>query len=241
MRVLILIFSLILLTALPAHSSTPAASEETANEVGTISYFEGRVIVDKGDDRERAYLGQSLEPSFTIVTERGAMAEIEWETGDVTIVGENEQRNIGELYEELRITGSARNEGLFNRFRSMFRSEVADERQAEGGIRRDAAEVVRRPSPDELYWAVPDPVDIEEALELFSDGEYRKALQQFRLFLDQQPNSPYARNVLMLKGEIYMSFNNLNRTRDVLNRVITLYPESDQAELAHEILANISR
>ncbi len=212
---------------------------QSNEEIGKITYFEGRVEVTVNEVWTPANLNQVLRNNQSVRTGSSSRAEITWANGEVTLLGDNESHNAGELLVSFQQRRSAQAEGVFSRFREMFRSQSDDRRQQEGGIRRDAAEVEARPVPGELYWAVDEPVDLENAFEIYESGDFRAAIEKFTLYIDQQPNSPFMADALFFLGHSYLEMNNVSRAVSLFNRINLNFPGSEYARASREILETI--
>lgn len=240
-RIVLLTLSL-MLAAQPAAEAQqmPAGGAQLQNEViGTLSFFQGRVMVFVDDEWRAATINLPLTANRRIQTGPASQAEIEWRTGDTTVIGANETHSLETLYVAFQQSSSRQTEGVFSRFRSMFRGELTDARQAEGGIRRDRVELERRLSPDELYWFEDPQVDIADAFELYDSGEFRQALATLTLFTEQQPRSPFMREALFMMGHCFIELNNIPQARETFNRIVTLFPGEAISAEAREVLQQL--
>lgn len=222
-----------------AQQASPAGIQAQTEVIGTLTFFQGRVMIFIDDDWRPATINLPLTPNRRIQTGPASQAEIEWRTGDRTVIGSNESHSLEALYVSFQQSSSRQTEGVFNRFRSMFRGELADARQAEGGIRRDRVELERKPSPDELFWYQDPQVDIADAFELYDSGEYREALLLLTLFAEQQPRSQHMRQALFMMGHCFIELNNIPQARETFNRVVSLFPGEPIAAEAREVLQQL--
>ncbi|MCC5932850.1 MAG: tetratricopeptide repeat protein [Candidatus Cyclonatronum sp.] len=233
--------SIMLAVSCPAKAQQPppGGTQVQTEVIGTLSFFQGRVMIFVDDEWRPATINLPLTASRRIQTGPASQAEIEWRTGDTTVIGSNEMHSLEALYVAFQQSSSRQTEGVFSRFRSMFRGEIADSRQAEGGIRRDRAEVERKPSPGELYWYEDPQVDIADIFELYDSGEYRQALAKLSLFTEQQPRSPFMREALFMMGHCFIELNNIPQARETFNRIVTLFPGEAISAEAREVLQQL--
>lgn len=222
-----------------AQQTSPSGVQAQSEVIGTLTFFQGRVMIFVDDEWRQATINLPLTASRRIQTGPASQAEIEWRTGDTSVIGSNESHTIEALYVAFQQSSSRQTEGIFNRFRSMFRGELADARQAEGGIRRDRVELERKPNPNELFWYVDAPVDIADAFELYDEGEYRQALLLLTLFTEQQPRSQRMREALFMMGHCFIELNNIPQARETFNRIVSLFPGEPIAAEAREVLQQL--
>jgi tetratricopeptide (TPR) repeat protein len=215
------------------------AMEEQYNEIGSVTFFQGDVKIYEDGEWKPVQLGQMLFEHLEIRTGATAELEIEWDTGDISVLGSGEQHRVGQLKELFMQSNVREAEGIFSRFLQMFEDNAATDRQAEGGIRRDMAELERKPRPGELYWYVDEPVDIDAAFALYEDGDYRQALRDLLLFTQQQPRSSRHPQALFMIAHCYIELNNIPKARVYLGRLMSIYPGSELGDYANEVLAQL--
>jgi tetratricopeptide (TPR) repeat protein len=215
------------------------AMEEEYEEIGMVTFFQGDVKFYEDGEWMPVQLGQILYEHFEIRTGTTAELEIEWDTGDISVLGSGEQHRLGLLKEQFMQSNVREAEGIFSRFLQMFEDNAATGRQAEGGIRRDMAELERKPRPGELYWYVDEQVDIDAAFALYEDGDYRQALRKLLLFTQQQPRSSEHPQALFMIAHCYIELNNIPKARVYLSRLMSIYPGSELGNYANEVLAQL--
>jgi tol-pal system protein YbgF len=64
-------------------------------------------------------------------------------------------------------------------------------------------------------------------------GNYDLAVESFKLYRQQFPDSPLADNALYWIGECYFSQRKFNEAIDVFNELILTYPQGDKAAAAY--------
>ncbi|AXJ01803.1 Tetratricopeptide repeat-containing protein [Cyclonatronum proteinivorum] len=222
-----------------ARQTAASTAQPQSEAIGTLVFFQGRVMVFVEDNWRPATVNLPLTANRRIQTGPASQAEIEWRTGDTTVIGSNETHSLETLYAAFQQSSSRQTEGVFNRFRSMFRGQIDDSRQAEGGIRRDRVDLERKPNPGELYWYQDPQINIADAFETYESGDYRRALIELTLFTEQQPRSQHLRQALFMIGHCQIELNNIPQARETFNRIITLFPGEPIAGEAREVLQQL--
>lgn len=227
--------SLLLLFALLPFASHAQSGTAPATEVGTLMYFEGSVDVKTDGSWSAATIEQPLRSDHTLRTGPEATVEIKWKNGSETTIGPQTTQKLGPLYEKVTSQSGQGGDSMVGDFVELFQGE--DESSDEvGGVRRASVKTEDTPGPGEVYWKTFDEVSFSDAQQQFQEGNYAKAIQNFHLFLQQNPGHTQAPKAKLGMGLSYLKLNNPQQARTALETLVSDHPNDPLAERARQLL-----
>lgn len=182
----------------------------------TLSYFEGRVLINSFPAKINAVLNQE----DVIKTSSNSVAEITWGDRSKTLVEAGGEYLVKDLAGGQRTAVPS-----FAGFKNVFRSAKESNRAEEGGIRRSKVEPDTLPHPDQIYWKEDPAVSFEQAAAVYEKGDYLKAISLFKSFIDQKPFDPMSKYALYALGHCYVMVNNSFRAKQTFERFILKYAD----------------
>jgi TolA-binding protein len=231
----LLIFALFVLT-----TSVFANSPILVKELGKIVYMEGNVEISTGDEWSKATIGSTLSSEHSIRTHANAMVEILWDNNTKTILEEESEMPISELYASSSPEVVAETEGIFSRFKNLFKSSSKNARAEEGGIRRSKITADTVPNPQSMYWKEINEISYEEAATYYENGDYIKAISAFKSFLNQKPLDKMSKYAMFALGHSYIMVNNNVKAKETFEKFVVKYASDGMKTDAEQILTKLS-
>ncbi len=227
--------SVLLLFALLPFAAHAQSGTDAATEVGTLMYFEGSVDVKTNGSWSAATIEQPLRGDQTLRTGTEATAEIKWQNGSETTIGPQTTQKLGPLYEKVSSKSGQGSDSMVGDFVELFQGD--DESSDEvGGVRRASVQTEDAPDPGEVYWKTFDEVSFADAQQKFQEENYAKAIQDFHLFLQQNPGHTRAPKAKLGMGLSYLKLNNPQQARTALETLVSDHPDDPLAERARQLL-----
>lgn len=230
---------LFILSVCLLHCFVGSAQDIDSSKVGTIEYYEGKVLIGNGAAWTNAKINGDVKKHQTIRTMKDAMAEITWNSGVKTIVGPESQHTILSLMNGSSGDTKHTTKGTFQNFKRIFAENQSDGRTQEGGIRRDEADKKEKPAKDEMYWKQEDEIDFKDAWDNYDAGDYASAIRNFETFIRQKPGSDHIKQVYFALAHSYIMSNNSVKAKEILNRFIIEFPDDAFTIEASKMIADM--
>jgi TolA-binding protein len=211
-----------------------------AKEVGKIVYMEGNVEISSGDEWTKATIGTVLSDLHIIRTHANAMVEILWDNNTKTVLEEESEMKVNVIYESSSPEVVEETEGVFSRFKNLFKSSSKKARAEEGGIRRNQVKADTVPNPESMYWKEINEITYEEAALYYENGDYVKAISAFKSFLNQKPLDKMSKYAMFALGHSYIMVNNNAKAKETFEKFVVKYANDGMKTDAEQILTKLS-
>jgi len=209
-------------------------------DLGKIVYLEGQVELGKKDSWYKAKIGSVIKSDESLKTYPNAMVEILWNNDSKTTIEENSEMEINTLFESSSTAVAQETEGIFSRFKNLFKSNSKKAKAEEGGIRRSKAESDSVPNSKSMYWKEINEVSYQDAAKFYENGDYLKAITAFKSFLNQQPTDKMAKYAMFALGHSYIMVNNNTKAKETFEKFVVRYANDGMKGDAEQILTKLS-
>jgi TolA-binding protein len=209
-------------------------------DLGKIVYLEGQVELGKNDSWYKAKIGSVVKSDESLKTYPNAMVEIQWSNDGKTTIEENSEMTISTLFESNSTEVAIETEGIFSRFKNLFKSSSKNAKAEEGGIRRSKAESDSVPNAKSMYWKQINEVSYQEAANFYENGDYLKAITSFKSFLNQKPTDKMAKYAMFALGHSYIMVNNNTKAKETFEKFVVRYANDGMKGDAEQILTKLS-
>jgi hypothetical protein len=155
-----------------------------AQELGTIRFVIGTVEYQKHQNQafKPVLKDMPVQLEWNIKTALAASAEILWNDGSVTVVEQNQNLSIRDLYEDATAKASWRNK--LKRKIGNLRLTKDSESSTVAGIRRSEAEAEEKA---DLYWGFEELVDLGVAIAKYEEEKHEEAIPLLLKVIEQDP------------------------------------------------------
>jgi len=235
----LLLCSLLLANADARAQSSSTQAQGSDRIVGTLVYFEGAVsVTGESTPWENAAIDDSLRASQKIRTSASGTAEIQWKTGQRTVLGPDVVQSVDSLFAASQKKASGASQSLLQGFRDLFTADAEGAENEAGGVRRSDAKS-DLPATGDLYWKRYETVDYEDASKAYQDENYAEAAKKLHLFLQQNPEHSKTAKARFALGHAYVELNNPVQARKTFETLVQKNSDDPLADRARKVVEGL--